>query len=441
MKKQLIPILIFLIIFNLSGCGDTSVSDTSGDDKLLLQAIDLLSKANSYELTESRVESTTFGDKQSIFKIITEKKIMSEPFVRWSRTDKTNTNFNLGGQRRSLGESYQVLNDGQLDVYVRFSPTEDAAIGKEPVLGEWEKNPTYTKEQDALTLDAMRSNFDAQLYLLSSNIDTFKKVENDEVKDENILKYDGYIEQTTIMEAYQKYIRDFYVQVNLLPDSKNLSLEDLRNEITDGDLFEIKVGIPKLAYSEEPVPVSLWIDIRTFELIKVAVDETLVLQSYMEKEMPKVNPDLEKPIVSEALLTYEIKSIDNLKGIPIPLTLPEVYTSTLEKYAEKLEAQILTVLTNQDLEVSHSINGKKLTIEASFIYDGNQDIYNRLVSIVNKGRVDGIDNAYRDAIKEIRSELKDDTINILLNFKISDKDAPFYGLDFNEYWDKKGIGD
>lgn len=319
MKKQLISILIFLIIFNLSGCGDTNVSDNSGDDKVLLQAIELLSKTNSFELTESRVESTTFGDKQTIYKTITEMKIMSEPFVRWSRTDKTNTNFNLGGQERSVGESYQVLNDGQLDVYVRLSPTEDAAIGKEPVLGEWKKNPTLTKEWDALTLDAMRNNFDAQLYLLSSNIDTFKKVENDEVKDENIIKYEGYLEQTTILEAYQKYIRDYLVKANLVKDSKNLSLEDLKNEIIDGAALEIKVGIPKLAYSEEPVPISLWIDKNTFELIKVTVDETLVLQSYMEKEVKKNNPGLiGEPIVSEALLTYEIKSMNNLKEIPMP---------------------------------------------------------------------------------------------------------------------------
>ena len=319
MKKRLIPILIFLIIFNLSGCGDGNDSDTSWDDWVLLQAIDLLSKANSYELTESRVESTTFGDKQSIYKTITEEKIMFEPFVRWSRTDKTNTNFNVGGQQRSLSESYQVLNDGQLDGYMRFSPTEDAAIAKKPALGEWENIPSFTKKQDALTLDAMRSNFDAQLYLLSSNIGTFKKVENDEVKDENILKYDGYLEQTTILEAYQKYIRDFYVQVNLLKDSKNLSLEDLKNEITDGDLLEIKAGIPKLAYSEDSVPISLWIDKNTFELIKVTIDETLVLQSYMEKEVLKNNPELnEEPIVSEALLTYEIISINNLKEIPMP---------------------------------------------------------------------------------------------------------------------------
>lgn len=57
-----------------------------------------------------------------------------------------------------------------------------------------------------------------------------------------------------------------------------------------------------------PVPLS----------VKVSVDETLVLQSYMEKEMLKVNPELEEPIVSKALLTYEIKSIDNLKEIPMP---------------------------------------------------------------------------------------------------------------------------
>jgi len=320
MKKRLIPILIFLIIFNLSGCGDTNVSDTSGDDKVLLQAIDLLSKANSYELTESRVESTTFGDKQYISQrtSITEEKIIVEPFVRWGRSDSTSSKIYLGGQQRSLRESYQVLNNGQLDVYVRYSPTQDAAIGKEPVLGEWEKIPTFTKEQDAWTLDAMRNNFDAQLYLLSSNIDTFKKVEHYEVKDENIIKYEGYLEQTTILEAYQKYIRDFWVKANLLKDSKNLSLEDLKNEIIDGGVLEIQVGIPMLAYSDEPVPISLWIDKNTFKLIKVTVDETLVMQSYNEKEVLKNNPELGKPIVSEALLTYEIKSINNLNEIPMP---------------------------------------------------------------------------------------------------------------------------
>lgn len=318
MKKQFILIFIFLFLLNLSGCGDTSISDTSGDDKVLLQAIDLLTKVNSYELTTSRVESITFGDKQAISQTITEKKVIFEPFASWSRTDSTATRIFEGGQSRSLREVYQVLNEDQLNLFMRYSPTEEATIGNEPVLGEWEKISTSTKEQADWTIDKMRNDFDAQLYLLSTNIDTFKIVENDEVKDESILKYDGYLEQTTILEAYQKYIRDIFVKGNMLPDSKNLSLEDLKNEITGGDLPEIKVGIPKLVYSEKPVPISLWIDKSTFELKKVIVDETLVMQSYMEKEIPKSNPELEEPIVSKVLLTYEIKSIDNLKEIPMP---------------------------------------------------------------------------------------------------------------------------
>jgi len=289
-----------------------------GDDKVRLQTIDLLSKVNSYELTTSRVESTAFGDKQLKSQTITEQKVVFDPFVNWSRTDSTSTRID-DSQYRSLMEVYQTLNDDQVDFFIRYSPEENSTIGKEHVFGEWEKISTVPKEQaDYLLIDRMRSNFDAQLYLLSSNIDTFKRVESDEGKDENILKYDGYLEQTTILEAYRKYIRTPYVKGNMLTDSKNMSIQDLKNEITRGDLFEIKVGIPKLAYSEKPVPISLWVDKSTFELIKVTVDETLVLQSYMEKEMPKVNPELEKPIVTKALLTYEIRSIDKLKEIPMP---------------------------------------------------------------------------------------------------------------------------
>lgn len=318
MKKKLIPILIILMLLNLSGCGDTSNSDTSGDDKVILQTIDLLSKVNSYELTTSRIESTAFGDKQLKSQTITEQKIIFEPFVSWTRTNSTSARID-GSQHRSLREVYEALNDGQLDIYMRYSPDEDPAVGNELVLGEWEKISTVPKEQADWFIDSMRSYFDAQLYLLSENVDTFKLVENDETKDENILQYDGYLEQTTILEAYQKYIRNTYVKGNMLADSKDMSLEDLKNEIIDGDLLEIKAGIPKLVYSEKPVSISVWIDKSTFELKKVTVDETLVMQAYMEKELPKANLDLDEPVVEKALLTYEIKSIDNLKEIQMPV--------------------------------------------------------------------------------------------------------------------------
>ena len=318
MKEKLVPILISLLFLNLSGCGDTSRSDTLGDEDVLEQTIELLSRVNSYELTTSRVESTAFGEKQLKSQTITEKEMIFEPFVSWSRTDSTSTRIFEDGQFRSLREVYQVLNDDQIDIFMRYSPNEDSVIDKEPVLGEWTKVSIAPKEQAEWTINATRSNLDAQIYLLSSNIETFKIVEDAEGKVENILQYDGYLKQTTILEAYQKYIRNTYVEGNLLTDSKNMSLEDLKNEIIDGDLLDIKTGIPRLAYSEKPVPISLWIDKSTFELKKVIVDETLVMQSYTEKEILKANPDLKNPIVSKALLTYEIKSIDKLKEIPMP---------------------------------------------------------------------------------------------------------------------------
>ena len=317
MKKILISIFIILLLLNLSGCGDTNNSDTSGDDKVILQTIDLLSKVNSYELTTRRVESTAFGEKQLISQTITEQKFQFEPFVSWTRTDSTSARID-GSQHRSLREMYQVLNDDQLDFYIRYSPSEVSATGNELVLSEWEKISTVPKEQTDWFIDSMRNYFDAQLYLLSSNIDTFELVENDESKDEDILQYDGYLEQTTVLEAYQKYIRNTYVKGNMLADTKDMSLEDLKNEIIDGDLLEIKAGIPKLVYSEKPVPISLWIDKSTFELKKVTVDETLVMQAYMEKELPKANLDPDETVVDNALLIYEIKNLDNLKEIPMP---------------------------------------------------------------------------------------------------------------------------
>jgi hypothetical protein len=317
MKKYLIPFLIFIFVLHLSGCGNTGISQTTSDHTALLHTIDQLSKINSYELTETRVESTAFGDKQLRTQKTTEMKLIFEPFASWSSSSSTSLQID-GSQYKALNEAYQALEDDNLNIYMRYGHRENSEIDQEIDLGEWEKVSSVPKEQSNWFFDMMRSNFDAQIYLLDSNIDTFEFVENDQVKDENMLQYDGYLEQQTILEAYQKYIRNVYVNGNMLPKSNDMSLEDLKTEITDGELYEIKVGIPKLAYSEKPVPVSLWIDKSTFALKKVIIDETLVMQSYMEKEMPKTNPNLGPPIVSKALLTFEIKSIDKLKEIPMP---------------------------------------------------------------------------------------------------------------------------
>ena len=168
------------------------------------------------------------------------------------------------------------------------------------------------------TIKMVRSNLDAQLYLLKSNIDSFQMSQELERKDENIVRYDGYIEPATVLEAYKLYLRDLYVQMQMLPNLENPSHVELRSEIINAEYPELQFGISKLAYSEEFIPVSLWINKNTTSIEKVVIDESSVLQSLLKIEAPKIDLDLEDPIVSKSLTTYEIRGIDTLKEIPMP---------------------------------------------------------------------------------------------------------------------------
>ena len=104
----------------------------------------------------------------------------------------------------------------------------------------------------------------------------------------------------------------------MLPNLENPSHVELRSEIINAEYPELQFGISKLAYSEEFIPVSLWINKNTTSIEKVVIDESSVLQSLLKIEAPKIDLDLEDPIVSKSLTTYEIRGIDTLKEIPMP---------------------------------------------------------------------------------------------------------------------------
>lgn len=316
MKRQLI-FFVILLMFSLYGCSDTDRPAVSEANKEISQAIERLSKANSYEYISSTEDITTYGDKQVISKSNSEHKLIFEPFVRWGKTDSTSTRID-GKQYRTVNEGYYVADNNQLDFYLRFSPQEEPNSEEESVLGNWEKNTTTDKDQIDWTIKMVRSNLDAQLYLLRSNIDSFEMIEELERKDENIVRYDGYIAPSTVLEAYKLYLRDFYVQMKMLPNLENPSHEELRSEIISGEHTELQFGISKLAYSEELIPVSLWIKQSTTSIEKVVIDESSVLQSLLKIETPKIDLNLEEPIVSKSLYTYEIRGIDTLKEIPMP---------------------------------------------------------------------------------------------------------------------------
>ena len=321
MKKAFLSslsIFIALCILSLSGCETSGVTDASKTEALLLKAVDTLSQANSYELATSRVEDITFGTKHSANRTQTEQKLILKPFTNWSRTDSTSTRVFDGSQYRSIMELYQTLKNEQLTVFLRSgSDSDDSGGGKEPVLGEWKKISELSPDQTVWATDAIKSNFDAQLYLLRSNLKTFKAADDKETE-ENILKYDGYLEQSTVLEAYKKYIRGIYVKTGMLQKAEKISAEALRKEIIEGDYLEIKAGIPRLAYSDQPVPVSLWLDRSTSKIVKATVDETSVVQCYLEQEALRTNQELKDPAVVKAILTYEIKNIDNINVISMP---------------------------------------------------------------------------------------------------------------------------
>lgn len=48
------------------------------------------------------------------------------------------------------------------------------------------------------------------------------------------------------------------------------------------------------------------------------IDETAVMQAYMEKEMPEISSDFKDPVVLKAILLYEIGSVDEITEIPMP---------------------------------------------------------------------------------------------------------------------------
>ena len=316
MKKSLMLILMSLLLFGLYGCGSPS---SEGENKEITQAIKGLSKAKSIEYSKNTEDLYTFGGKQILSKNLSEQKIIVEPFARLIKTDIQSTRIDTKTYRTVI-ESYSIVSNSQIDNYMRSSNGKEVDPNKEipPVLGDWAKNSITDKAQVDLMLGMINSNFDAQLYLLSANSDSFRLVKDATTTDETMLKYDGYIDPETVLKAYQLYLRDIWVQEKRLPDLKNPSLEVLKNEIISGGIIELQIGITKLAYSNKPVPISLWINKDTLALVKVVIDESSALQTLLEIEIPKVNPNLGPPIVSSSLCTYDITGIDTLKEIPLP---------------------------------------------------------------------------------------------------------------------------
>lgn len=224
MKKYLMLLLLCSFFLLPAGCGAFDNAAIPEEKAVLQKTIDQLSNVNSYELTIDKEQKFIVNDKTVTSQKITNQKAVLEPFVHWSRTDSTNAKIYEEGQDRTLSETYQVMNGDQLDIFMRFRSDKEVLTENGNVLSGWNKVNTSTKEQADWIKNTVRSNLEAQIYLLSSNMETFKLVENIDPLEENLLKYEGRLKQTTILDAYQKYIRGIYVAGGIIKRIKEYDI-------------------------------------------------------------------------------------------------------------------------------------------------------------------------------------------------------------------------
>lgn len=324
MKKIIPVILAVLLILVIPGCGSGAGNSSEQADSaaIISKAVDRLTAAGSYELRTYRAEATSFGEKKTAKQTESTTKAIFDPFTQWTKTEELMTRID-GETNRSAHETYQLQKDGKLTLYVRFYQQNWKDTDKEADLGDWEKQSEVT---DKAQLDSMlrynRNWVMTQLHLLRANINSFRQAVDDDAESKGLMKFEGSIDPETVPEAYGKYLRESYIEMNFISDKKNPSAEDLKNEIIGGRP-EFQTGPTKLAFSKSPVPVTLWIDKESLDLKKVVLDETSVLQALTEKALQEMQSDLGDPVVKKAEVTYEIIGVNEFNEIPPPESLKQ----------------------------------------------------------------------------------------------------------------------
>lgn len=322
MKKIFSILLIAGLMTCIPGCGGGagSSSELTDSAEAITKAVDQLSGAKSYELKTYNEEETVFGDKKTAKEAETITKAIFEPFTQWSKTEGSMTRID-GQKSRSDHETYQTLKDDKLTLYVRFYQQNGQDTGKDADPGGWEKASEVTDKAQIDSMMRYNKNWImTEIQLLRANISSFQPVADTDAESKGLMKYEGSIDPKTVLEAYRKYLRESYIEMKFIQGNKNPSAEDLKNEITGGRP-EFQVGPTKLAFSDEPVPVTLWIDKDSLALKKVVLDETSVLQALTEKALQESQVDYGDPVVKKATVTYEITSINEFDRIPAPESL------------------------------------------------------------------------------------------------------------------------
>ena len=295
MKKLLLFAFAITTILCFASCGTNNSSqenDLPTDN--LKQAIDSASSINSISYT-TNYEQILKSDTDTTTTIsIVENKRMKEPFVMWSKTV-----LQTNGQTNNTIEFYQKASENGLESSVRGADTE-WNIG----------SPSVDQTQVQKYIDHTNNYIEAFCYLLNANLDSFKMDKNQD----GLIKYNGTISQSSIVETYKRFDRDFYIYQGLIQSDNKISDSEILKEITSGKINEIMVGIPSLAFADKPIPITVWVNEKDNTIAKVEIDKTNVIQAIFDKFPLK--DKVRK--VEKALLTYKVIGINTFDEIPMP---------------------------------------------------------------------------------------------------------------------------
>lgn len=300
--KRILLLVVMVTALLLASCGDNNPSqkgDTSTE--ALKNAVDSLLSINSFYYTHHDEQILNIGENTSTNIMTSETKRVNEPLAMWTRQKTTNTYSD-----RDMEDT-----EGIMETYQRVTGNGWALSYKGGNTG-WHENLIDDEEQVEKFIENIKNGMRASQYLLNANLDSFKM----EGKENGQIKYVGEISRISIVEAYKLYVRDFYVYGQLIKQGEGLSNEELLAEITGGEIDVLTVGMPSLAFSAEPIPVTVWVDENDNVITKVQIDKIKATQAMVNM----IFEDREDPVpkVEKSMEIYELVEFNTFDEIPMP---------------------------------------------------------------------------------------------------------------------------
>lgn len=302
--KRILLLAVMVTALLLASCGDNSSPQKGGTStEVLKNAVDALSSINSFHYTHYDEQILDFQTHTSSAIMISEIKRVSKPLAIWAHTTHKNLYSNSQAKDSEAAmESYQGITDDGKGWVVYFRGENE----------EWQKNMVEDEEQAGTFIENVQNSMKSSQYLLNENLSSFKI----SGKEDGRIKYSGGISRDSIVEAYKQYARDFYAFGGMVRRDENLSNKELLEEITGGKVYELMVGMPSLAFSAEPTPVTVWVDEKKNVIVKVEIDRIKATQAMVATIFEETEDSA--PKVEKAVSIYELVEFDTFNEIPMP---------------------------------------------------------------------------------------------------------------------------